>query len=187
MWWSFDKRCSSVLWVIGGKKRKHCHSFPKHLDNSNSSYYGCHGATSGSLLPARSLHKQNSLFECTQCFPFSSRGGTEWHSPAPPQTEAARRSVQNQSAPALKGQYVANKHTEWVNAEPLVRQKQSSLCGPIPALHTLSGYYHVKRAPGWWMNHQAIRAAASERPRLNHYHHLLFTGPSIYWPTMSSC
>lgn len=30
----------------------------------------------------------------------------------PPQTEAARRSVQNQSAPALKGQYVANKHTE---------------------------------------------------------------------------
>lgn len=31
---------------------------------------------------------------------------------APPQTEAARRSVQNQSAPALKGQYVANKHTE---------------------------------------------------------------------------
>lgn len=45
-------------------------------------------------------------------FLFPLGAGLSDTAPPPPQTEAARRSVQNQSAPALKGQYVANKHTE---------------------------------------------------------------------------
>lgn len=181
MWWSFDKRCSSVLWVIGGKKKGSTVTrFQSIWTIQTALIMAAMELLLAHFSQLEAFISKIAYLNVRSAFLFPLGAGLSDTAPPPPDRSCS-------PAPALKGQYVANKHTEWVNAEPLVRQKQSSLCGPIPALHTLSGYYHVKRAPGWWMNHQAIRAAASERPRLNHYHHLLFTGPSIYWPTMSSC
>lgn len=73
-----------------------------------------------------------------------------------------------------------NTHTGKVNAELVVRALQSYTC----ITHSVR-VLPCEDSMGMIDVSQTIRACASER--LEHYQHLLFTGPSVYWSAMPSC
>lgn len=109
------------------------------------------------------------------------------HAPPPPPRpllvgKITLWSMQNQSATAVKGQYVTNKRTEaeWMLSWWSDKRSQSS-----GALHL---HYTLCQGFTMWRECRAERwITGNKRPQLSHYHHLLFTGPSIYWATRPSC